>query len=139
MPRVVGWDLPIPWVAVHDIGVAIANIFERPAAWIGRELNLIGDVQSMRACRQIFARVTGRKPFRVPLPAALFAKMAEPEMVQMWHWLVDFSAGAGPAQIAADRAATRVACPQPHSVESWLWLTRNGDATQAPRANVLGV
>jgi uncharacterized protein YbjT (DUF2867 family) len=138
MPRVVGWDLPIPWVAVHDIGVAIANVFAQPEGWIGRGLNLVGDVQSMRSCREIFARVTGRKPFRVPLPAALFAKMAEPEMVQMWRWLVDFCADQGSAQIEADLAATRAACPRPHSVESWLRLTKNGSATQVQRANVLG-
>jgi len=27
-PKIVGWELPIPWVAVHDLGKAVANIFE---------------------------------------------------------------------------------------------------------------
>ena len=26
--KILGWDKPIPWIAVRDIGIAVANIFE---------------------------------------------------------------------------------------------------------------
>lgn len=126
MPNVLGWDLPLPWVAVQDIGVAIANIFAQPDVWIGRDVNLIGDVQSIRACRNLFKQVTGRRPFGVPLPAALFNRMAGPELMQMWRWTVGWSTAEGPERLQADLVASRLACPTPHSVESWLREARAG-------------
>jgi uncharacterized protein YbjT (DUF2867 family) len=53
MPKVVGWDTPVPWTAVADIGTTIANIFENPDKWIDRDINLIGDQKSLRACQTI--------------------------------------------------------------------------------------
>ncbi|MEN8183071.1 MAG: sulfatase-like hydrolase/transferase, partial [Myxococcota bacterium] len=94
-PKIVGWDTPIPWVAVRDIGVSIANIFDNPEAWIGREVTLCSDIKSLGECRAIFTAVDGKKPFRLPLPLWLFNKMAGDEFVQMWRWLVDFVAEAG--------------------------------------------
>lgn len=128
MPKVVGWDLPLPWVAVRDIGLAVANAFENPATWIGRDINLISDRQSLRACREMF-RAANRKPFGAPLPVAMFKKMAGEELVDMWQWLVDWSKADGPAQMQADLAASREICPQPCSVAEWL--ARNGNGTKA--------
>jgi len=39
-PKILGWNTPIPWVAVHDIGVAIANAFATPEKWIGRDVEM---------------------------------------------------------------------------------------------------
>ena len=38
-PKVVGWELPIPWVAVHDLGKAVASIFDAPERWIGHDIS----------------------------------------------------------------------------------------------------
>lgn len=127
MPRVVGWKTPIPWVAVEDIGMAIANIFADPDTWIGRDVNnFAGDVQSLQACRALFKQVTGKKPFGVPLPAVLFQKMAGAEMVQMWRWMVDWIEKEGPESLWADVEASRQVYPEIHGVEEWLRLSLNG-------------
>lgn len=126
MPKVVGWDLPAPWVAVHDIGVAIANAFENPGVWLGRSINFYGDVQSLRSCRATFVEVDGRKPLGIPLPLPLFQKMAGPEMVAMWRWMVDWSGKAGLAQLQADLADSRALHPDALTVDAWLRMGRNG-------------
>ncbi len=126
MPKVVGWEMPVPWVAVQDIGVAVANIFERPGDWIGRTINFYGDIQSLAACRSAFAQGTGKKPRGIPLPLALFQKMAGPEMVQMWRWMVAWSGNGGPEQLDADLAASHALHPDALTVERWVLARRNG-------------
>lgn len=128
MPKVVGWEAPLPWTAVADIGTAIANIFDNPNRWIGRDVNLISDVKSMRACQTIFKTTLGKKPFGLPLPLALFSKMAGPEFVLMWRWLADFLATNSIDDLQELVTASRAVCPQPHSVESWLKFSQNGYA-----------
>lgn len=127
MPKIVGWETPLPWTAVADIGATIANVFENPDKWIGRDIALISDVASMRDCQRAFKAITGKKPFGVGLPVALFNKMAGPEMVEMWRWLADYLAA---NDINATKvgmlAASREACPQLHSVADWLKISRNG-------------
>jgi uncharacterized protein YbjT (DUF2867 family) len=127
MPKVLGWDTPLPWVAVHDLGVAIANILANPTTWIGRDVNLFSDVQSLRACQAIFKTVTGKKPFGVPLPPALFQKMAGEEFVLMWQWIAKRIAEKGTEEFWAGVAASREVCPNLHGVESWLQMSHNGE------------
>lgn len=126
MPKIVGLEMPVPWVAVHDIGVAIANIFESPAGWIGRSVNLYGDVQSLADCRSAFAQVTGKRPRGIPLPLALFQKMAGPEMIQMWRWMVAWSGNGGLEQLESDLAESHTLHPDALTVEQWLLFRRNG-------------
>ncbi len=130
MPKIVGWETPLPWTAVADIGAAIANIFDNPDKWVGRDINLFSDVASMRECQHIFKMATGKKPFGLPLPVAIFNKMAGPEMVVMWQWLVDYLAVNDRGRLKADVAAAREVCPDLHSVADWLKLSRNGQAVR---------
>jgi uncharacterized protein YbjT (DUF2867 family) len=122
MPKVLGWDTPLPWVAVHDIGVAVANIFADSDRWIGREVLLCGDMCSLREARAAFQAVTGKKPRGVPLPMALFQRMAGEELVQMWHWLDRDIAERGQDQYMTLLDATREVCPEAHDVAGWLRL-----------------
>lgn len=125
MPKVIGWDRPLPWIAVQDIGVAIANVFEDPETWIGRDINLIGDVRSLGDCREIYRSVNGKEPFRVPLPVALTQKLAGEELVQMWRWIKEWSDNNGLQQLSDDLATSREVCPDPHTVNSWLRTCSN--------------
>ena len=121
MPRVIGWDTPVPWVSVEDIGITIANIFENPEKWIGREVNnLAGDVQSLQSCRAIIREVTGKSPFGVPFPALLFRKMVGDEMVEMWRWFVTWVDKNGLDELNATVEHSREVHPEIRSVESWL-------------------
>lgn len=125
-PKILGWDTPIPWVAVQDIGIAIANIFENPETWIGREAVLCGDVKTLGECRTIFTEIDGKRPFRLPLPLWLFNKMAGDEFVQMWRWLVDMIAEAGSQGLWEIVEQSRKVCPEMTDMESWLKIKRNG-------------
>ena len=125
-PKILGWDTPIPWVAVRDIGIAIANIFENPAAWIDREAVLCGDVKSLGECRAIFTAVDGKKPFRLPLPLWLFSKMAGDEFVQMWRWMAEWIAESGREGLQEIMELSREACPESTDMEMWLRIKRNG-------------
>ncbi len=125
-PKILGWDTPIPWVAVRDIGIAIANIFENPTKWIGHEVVLCGDVKTLGECRTIFTEIDGRRPFRLPLPLWLFSKMAGDEFVQMWHWTANWIAGAGQQELWEIVESSKELCPQMLDMEGWLKMKRNG-------------
>lgn len=125
MPRITGWDLPIPWAAVRDIGTAVANLFEDPDTWIGRDLQTFtSDIKSLRECQAAFVAVTGKKPRRLPLPNALFKRMAGEEFITMWQWMADWG---DPEKLSDLAAVAREACPQPLDVVGWLRQSVNGN------------
>jgi uncharacterized protein YbjT (DUF2867 family) len=125
-PRVVGWETPLPWVAVHDLGLAIANVFEEPKTWIGRDISLCSDVKTFRESQAIFVAIDGKKPLRIPYPLWLFSKMAGDEFVDMWHWMVGFVLNQGPEGLRNMVEASREVSPQLLDMESWLKMKRNG-------------
>jgi len=135
MPKVVGWDTTVPWTAVADIGAAIANVFENPEKWIGRDINLIGDQRSLRECRAVIEATTGKKPFGLPVPLALFKRMVGPEFELMWRWMVDWIDQEGEQGLEAMMAESLVACPEPHSIERWLAASTNDSLNGNGRSN----
>ena len=66
----------------------------------------------------------------LPLPEAVFNKMAGPEMVIMWRWLVDYLAANNLNGLQANVTASRAVCPDLHSVADWLKLSRNGQGVR---------
>lgn len=131
-PKVLGWDTPIPWVAVTDIGIAIANIFENPSTWLGRDVELFGDVKTLRQCQAVFVEVDGKKPFRVPLPLWLFRKMAGDEFIQMWQWMVEWIGENGAQALWETVEDSRAVVPGLLDMGSWLRSRRNGNGAMAP-------
>lgn len=125
-PKIVGWDLPIPWVAVHDLGKAVANIFDAPEKWIGQDLSLCGDVRTLGESQAIFTAIDGKKPARVPLPTWLFAKMAGREFVEMWKWMNDWIGKEGIPYLSKLREESLEVCPDMLDMENWLRAKRNG-------------
>lgn len=124
MPKALGWDRPLPWAAVADIGTAVATMFEDPATWIGRDLRtLVSDIKSLRQCQAAFVEVTGQKPRRLPLPIGLFKRLAGEELVTMWQWMAGW---ADLAKLEALAAESRAACPQPLDIAGWLRASANG-------------
>lgn len=87
MPRIVGRDTPIPWVALDDIGAAAARVMADPARWVGAVVPVIGDVCTITEARALFREVTGRRPLALPMPTWLFRRMVSEELVLMWQWL----------------------------------------------------
>ncbi len=124
-PKVLGWDTPIPWVAVKDIGIAAANIFENYKKWRGRDITLFGDVKTFTECRATFVAIDGKKPFRLPLPLWLVRKMAGNELILMWQWMVGWIAELGKEGLEDIAESSRELCPEMLDLESWLTMVRN--------------
>lgn len=85
-PRIVGWDRPLPWVALDDIGRVAADALLGPVPEGGATVELYGDVRSLRDCRRLL-REAGRRVWRVPIPTKLFEMMVGSEFVEMWEWI----------------------------------------------------
>lgn len=118
--KILGWDTPIPWVAVRDIGAAVANIFEDPATWIGQDLSLFGDVKTMRECQETFLAVNGKKPLGLPVPLWLFQKMASEEWITMWRWMDRYLEQQGKTGLVQIMRNSRRVCPDMLNLEDWL-------------------
>ena len=124
--KIVGWDLPIPWVSVHDLGIAIANIFDDPKKWIGRDVSMYGDIKTLGESRAIFTAIDGKKPTGIPLPLWLFVKMAEEEFIEMWKWMDEWIGKIGIPGLLEFRKQSHEVCPEMLDMESWLKMKRNG-------------
>jgi uncharacterized protein YbjT (DUF2867 family) len=124
--KIIGWDTPSPWVAVRDIGIAVANIFEDPERWIGKDISLFGDVKTLRECKEVFVSVDGKKPFGLPIPIWLFQKMANQEIVEMWRWLDDYVEQIGLQGLWEIANESRKVNMEMLDLESWLKEKRNG-------------
>ena len=75
------------WLSVDDHAVIAAKAFADPSAFVGRDLALASDVQSIEECRAIWRDVTGRSPRRFPLPVRLFERFSASDETTMWRWL----------------------------------------------------
>jgi uncharacterized protein YbjT (DUF2867 family) len=125
-PKIVGWDLPIPWVAVYDLGIAIANIFEDPANWMGRDVTMCGDIKTLGESQSIFTAVDGKKPSRIALPIWLFKKMAGDEFIEMWKWMDKWIGQEGVTYLMEIMEQSHELVPEMLDMESWLRKKRNG-------------
>ena len=87
-PRMVGWERPMPWIAVSDVGQVAAERLLAPVPAESSAEMLVGDYRSLQDCRALLAS-RGRKPFRLPMPLWLFRAMAGTELPDMWHYLMN--------------------------------------------------
>ena len=67
-PKLSGIHRPIGWLSVQDVGAIAHKAFANPDDFLGRDLPLAADVQSLAECREIFKEVTGKYPSRFPMP-----------------------------------------------------------------------
>lgn len=90
-PRIVGWDRPLPWVALDDIGRVAADALVGPVPSDGATIELIGDLRSLSECRELLTQA-GRRPRRAPIPTWLFRAIVGDEFLQMWRWITTLDA-----------------------------------------------
>jgi uncharacterized protein YbjT (DUF2867 family) len=64
MPRLMGASRPVGWLCTDDLGAIAAGVFGAPHEYVGRDLPLTSDVQSLGQCREIYRQVMGRNPDR---------------------------------------------------------------------------
>jgi len=125
MPKLVGPDRPVKWISVDDIGAAAAAVFSRRDEFLGEAVPLVGDEKSMSQARDVFARITGRRPLALPMPTFLFRRLVSEELVLMWRWMAASS-------MDGDVATTRALIPGVKDLESWLRARGSGRARTAP-------
>ena len=89
MPKLMGEDRPVGWLSIDDLGVIVEKAFADRDSFVGRDIALASDVQSIRQCREIWRDVTGRAPRQFPMPVRLLERFSGTDETTMWRWLRD--------------------------------------------------
>ena len=115
MPTLMGSSRSVVWLCTDDLGVIAARAFAAPQSFVGRDLALASDVQSLDECRSIYREVMGWNPRRFPMPVWLFKRFGfvGRDLTTMWQWL---RTGA----VDLDTTSTRAIHPDALTVRSWL-------------------
>jgi uncharacterized protein YbjT (DUF2867 family) len=121
MPKLMGRDRALPWLAADDVGVIGAAAFADPDRFVGQGIPLAGDVKTLNECRQMWAE-RGIKPRGLPMPVWLFERVAGKDLPIMWRWLRD-------GDVPLDTGPTHVVHPTAQTMQAWM------DA-RAPRSEV---
>jgi uncharacterized protein YbjT (DUF2867 family) len=82
-------DKPFQQVAVEDIGNFAALAFENPDHWIGREVDLAGDEQTMPEIAETFGRAIGREVSYYQVPWDQFEEQMGQEVTVNYRWFND--------------------------------------------------
>ncbi len=108
-------DKPYQTIATNDIGAFVALAFDRPAEFIGKELEIAGSELTNLEAAKVFSRVLGKpvkfQKFPLPLVRLLLGK----EFYLMFRWFNE-------AGFKADIPGLRRAYPEVHlqTLEEWL-------------------
>jgi len=115
MPRLMGASRPVGWLCVDDLGAIAAQAFAAPDRFVGKELALASDVQSLAECRALYREVIGSSPPRFPMPNWLFQRIGfvGRDLTTMWRWLRT-------SDIDLDTTATCAIHPEALTVRAWL-------------------
>ena len=106
-------DRPFQQVAVDDIGAFAAMVFERRDEWLGREIDLASDEQTIAQVAETFSRVIGRPVRYVQVPWDAYREAAGEEYTRMYRWFEDVG-------YDVDVAALRRLAPQLTTFEQYL-------------------
>ncbi|HZG67466.1 MAG TPA: NmrA/HSCARG family protein, partial [Herpetosiphonaceae bacterium] len=82
-------DKPFQQVAVEDVGAFTTVAFENPDRWIGREVDLAGNEQSMTEIADTFSRVIGREVSYYQVPWDQFEEQIGEEATLNFRWIND--------------------------------------------------
>lgn len=111
----VGGDKPYQTIATDDIGAFVSLAFQRPAEFIGKELEIAGSELTNFETAKVFSRVLG-KPVRFQkLPMFVVRLFMSKEFYAMFLWMDN-------AGYRADIPTLRKAYPEIHlhTLEEWL-------------------
>src|SRR5215211_1202463 len=106
-------DKPLQQVAVEDVGAFAAIAFENPDLWIGREVDLAGDEQTMPKIAETFGRVIGREVSYYQVPWDQFEEQMGEEITVMYRWFNEMG-------YEADIAALQQEYPELTTFERYL-------------------
>jgi uncharacterized protein YbjT (DUF2867 family) len=106
-------DKPFQHVAVEDVGAFAAIAFDHPDEWVGREVDLAGDEQTMPEIAETFGDVIGREVRYFQVPWDQFEEQMGEEAAVMYRWFNDVG-------YEADIAALRQEYPELATFERYL-------------------
>ena len=86
LPQPLDPDKPFQHVAVEDVGAFATIAFEHPDEWIGREVDIAGDEQTMPEIAETFGRVIGREVDYYQVPWDQFEAQMGEENAVMYRW-----------------------------------------------------
>jgi hypothetical protein len=112
MPKLMGWDRTLPWLAADDVGAIAATAFADPGRFVGTDLSLAGDLKTLAECRELWT-AKGRTPRGFPMPTKVFEVVAGKDLPIMWRWLRT-------GDVPLDTGPTRAIHPGARTVEQWL-------------------
>jgi uncharacterized protein YbjT (DUF2867 family) len=116
-------DTPLAGVAVEDVGGVVAAIFDRPEAFRGRTVGVVGDDLSPTAYADIMTRVLGKKVVYQYIPREVFASFGFPgadDLANMFEFNRRFILNR-----QADLAESRALYPSIQAFEPWLRANRD--------------
>jgi len=117
-PKLMGTERKIPWISVQDLGAIAAKAFANPEEYLGRDLPLAADAQSLAECREIYREVNGKFPSRFPMPMFLFEKFVGKDVATMWRWLRT-------NPVSLDTNPTLAVHPQAMTIPAWMRSLRD--------------
>lgn len=108
-------DKPYQTIATDDIGAFVALAFDRPAEFIGKELEIAGSELTNFEAAKVFSRVLGKPVKFQKLPLPLVRLILGREFYTMFRWFNE-------AGFKADIPGLRRAYPEIHlhTLEEWL-------------------
>jgi uncharacterized protein YbjT (DUF2867 family) len=87
MPKLMGESRPLGWLCMEDLGIIAAKVFAHPDRFVGQDIRLASDIQTIDGCRAIYRDVVGKAPPRWPMPLWLFQRFVGTDLTTMWRWL----------------------------------------------------
>lgn len=112
MPKLMGWDRALPWLAADDVGAIGATAFADPNRFVGQEIPLAGDVKTLGECRELWVE-RGIKPRGFLMPVWLFERVAGKDLPIMWRWLRN-------GEVPLDTGPTHAVLPGARTMRAWM-------------------
>ena len=122
-PKLMGDDRPVPWLSVEDLGEIAAKTFADPDRFVGKDVRLASDLQTLAECRTMYGEVMGRRPRSLPMPMWMFDRFTRRDLTTMWRWC-----RTGPVPL--DTSPTHAILPSALTVRRWLERIRQRTTAQ---------
>lgn len=119
MPRLVGADKKLTWLAMDDLGAIASRVFNDPQKFIGQDIKLASDLQTINEVRVLYQEVLGRKAPHFPMPEFMFRLFTGDDLIIMWKYL----GTANYDWLTTDD--TLAILPEAQTVRTWLAMHRS--------------
>lgn len=113
MPKLMGADKKVPWLTVDDLGAIAARVFADPNKYVGQDLKLASDLQTINEIRASYQAVLGKQAPHFPLPEFMFRLFTGDDLIIMWKYLRT-------ARLDVTPEATLAILPEAQTVRTWL-------------------